>query len=392
MKFAIFRSRTRQSSLRFPLLLSRLTPCGSVSAPELTKPIFRIKDDWRYRAADLAAGFAIGVTVVLTHYLLVPPSTNLLAGAAIGMLSGMTAQMFLSLLLGGLLGSMEMMIPGMFVGMFGMLPSLLPVHGLRMEILLGGGLGLLVFFVFTLWDVKLKGTSPIAPIPPDRSFKPQEPSKEICSRSPSSNHSRGPSSGPRWDAAWLYDVLERGGVQRRTPWQRQLFQGLEGRVLFAAAGTGLNFSNFPPGKEIIAVDLSEHMLARARSKAAKYDGTLSLHMANLQRLEFADATFDTVATASTLCSVTEPLQALHELHRVLKPGGKLLLFEHVRSRSLLLGLELDFLNFTLGFLGSAMNRDTLKYVQQSGFLIDRVVCAYLDIFLAIEAHKPPVNS
>src|SRR5579884_1124506 len=94
LKFAIFRSRTRQSSLRFPLLLSRLTPCGSVSAPELTKPIFRIKDDWRYRAADLAAGFAIGVTVVLTHYLLVPPSTNLLAGAAIGMLSGMTAQMF----------------------------------------------------------------------------------------------------------------------------------------------------------------------------------------------------------------------------------------------------------------------------------------------------------
>lgn len=390
MKSAISRSRTDSSPTRLlPVASPRpLVPWGLVSEQDLTTRIVPIKQSALYCVGDLAAGFAIGATVVFIHYLLILPNLPLVASAVIGMLSGMAAQMLLSILLGGFLGSMEMMIPGMFVGMFGMLPSLLPIHNPRMEILLGGALGLLVFLVFGVWDKKLKGRPPIMPPPTDPSFVSQNPPMKSRDQTPGANHGGGPGSVPRWNAAWLYDALEQAGVQRRGPFQRRLFDKMEGKILFGAAGTGLNFSNFPSWKEIIAVDCSEQMLARARPKAVRYEGTLSLQLADLERLEFTDETFDTVATASTLCSVRAPLQVLQELRRVLKPGGRLLLFEHVRSRNFLLGPMLDFLNFILKFLGSAMNRDTLKSVLRAGFVIDHVECVYLDIFVAIEGHKP----
>lgn len=163
---------------------------------------------------------------------------------------------------------------------------------------------------------------------------------------------------------------------------------MEGKVLFAAAGTGLNFANFPPGKDIVAIDLNRDLLDVARPRAECYEGYLCLEEANLEQLPFANESFDTVATASTLCSVANPVRSLRELNRVLKPGGRLLLFEHVRSRNLLLALELDLINAVLHRVGPEMNRDTVSSVQTAGFVIDRIRSAYLDIFLAIEAHKP----
>jgi ubiquinone/menaquinone biosynthesis C-methylase UbiE len=130
------------------------------------------------------------------------------------------------------------------------------------------------------------------------------------------------------------------------------------------------------------------MVEAARARAIEYDGSLSLQQADVQLLPFADSSFDTIATASTFCSVADPVQGLKELYRVLKPGGAMLMFEHVRSRKPLLGLSLDFLTLATRYVGPAMNRDTVGNVQRAGFVVDRVVCAYLDIFLAIEAHKP----
>lgn len=67
------------------------------------------------------------------------------------------------------------------------------------------------------------------------------------------------------------------------------------------------------------------------------------------------------------------------------------MFEHVRSRSALLGRSLDLLTRVTRYIGPAMNRDTVGNAQRAGFVIDRALCAYLDIFLAIEAHKPATN-
>jgi ubiquinone/menaquinone biosynthesis C-methylase UbiE len=158
---------------------------------------------------------------------------------------------------------------------------------------------------------------------------------------------------------------------------------MKGKVLFVAAGTGLNFSNFPPGQEVLAIDLSSRMIEAASARALEYNGSLSLQQADVQLLPFADHSFDTVASACTFCSVADPVRGLKELYRVLKPGGAMLMFGHVRSRKPLLGLSSDFMNLVTRYIGPAMNRETVGNIQRAGFAIARVVCAYLDIFLAI---------
>ena len=336
-----------------------------------------MKESWGYRLGDLLAGIAIGGVVALGHHVLVPQSLRMVGGALLGMFVGMAAQMLASLFLGRFLGSMEMMIPGMLVGMLGMVLPLFQLHDLRTELVLGGGIGLLVFLAFAIWDERLKGT-----------IQRLRPLDDLGLQQQDGPRRNSDSSAAWWNAAWLYDALEKAGNLRRGRFQRELFRKMNGRILFGGAGTGLNFPHFPPGKEIAAIDLSARMLAAASARAAGYDGFLSLQEADLQQLPFADESFDTAATASTLCSVADPVKALKELHRVLKPGGRLLMFEHVRSRNPLLGAELDLMNLALRFLGPAMNRDTVGNVQRAGFAVDGVTCAYLDIFLAIEAHKP----
>jgi SAM-dependent methyltransferase len=337
-----------------------------------------MKDDWKYRVGDLLAGIVTGAVVDLAHRLLVPRSLGAF-GVLVGMFIGMGAQMLASLFLGIFLGSLEMMIPGMFVGMLGMALPLFQFYDLPTELFLASGIGFLVFLVFGVWDERLKGRAQSVR-PPDAASL-QEPD------SPKRNSS---SSATWWNAPWIYDVLEEAGSRRRARFQRNLFRKMEGKILFAAAGTGLNFPHFPRGKKIVAIDLSARMLEAARAGAASYSGSISLQEADLQQLPFAEESFDAAATASTFCSVADPVKGLKELYRVLKPGGRLLMFEHVRSRNPLLGAELDLINLVMHFLGPAMNRDTVGNVQRAGFLVDRVVCAYLDIFLAVEAHKPAV--
>ena len=327
-----------------------------------------MKGDWKYWLGDMLAGTTVGAGVGLAHHLLIPESFGVVAGVFLGMIAGMGAQMVLSLLLGVFCGAMETMIPGMFVGMLGMVLPVFRLPNLRIELLLGSGIGFLVFLVFANWNESMKGTTLtiLPPGPPKRSIVP---------------------SMVWYRLAWLYDAMEKGGSRRQARFQKEIFRTMEGKVLFVAAGTGLNFSNFPPGKEILAIDISSRMVEAARARAIEYNGSLSLQQADVQLLPFADCNFDTVATASTFCSVADPVQGLKELYRVLKPGGAMLMFEHVRSRKPLLGLSLDFLTLATRYIGPAVNRDTVGNLQRAGFAVDRVVCAYLDIFLAIEAHK-----
>ena len=135
-----------------------------------------------------------------------------------------------------------------------------------------------------------------------------------------------------WDLrARLYDVCE-GSDLRRGPAKAELFRHMRGRVLFLAVGTGLDIKHFPPGLDIVGIDISESMLRRAGPRVQLYPGNLLLLQMDAMHLTFADASFDTVATSCTMCSVPDAVGALRELYRVLRPGGSLLMFEHVRRR------------------------------------------------------------
>ena len=156
-----------------------------------------------------------------------------------------------------------------------------------------------------------------------------------------------------------------------------------------AAGTGNDFRYFPPDLTITAVDISPQMIEHARPRADAYHGRLDLRVMDVQALEFPDAVFDTVVTACTFCSVPDPVRGLRELYRCLKPGGLLLMFEHVRSRVGPIALLQDLLTPITRRMGPDMNRDTVGNVLRAGFEVCREANVYLDIVKAIEAGRPP---
>ncbi len=192
----------------------------------------------------------------------------------------------------------------------------------------------------------------------------------------------------KWDAASrTLDLFDWGDDQRLGPHKRRLFSKIQGATLMVAAGTGNDFKFFPPGQHIIAIDISPKMLERAAQKAAAYQGTLELRVLDVCELPFAEASFDTVVTVCTFCSVPRPVVGLRELYRVLKPGGQLLMFEHVRSKIGPFGIFLDLMTPLSQRFGPDLNRDTVGNVQKAGFRLRREENVYLDIVKIIEAVK-----
>ena len=108
-------------------------------------------------------------------------------------------------------------------------------------------------------------------------------------------------------------------------------------------------------------------------------------------LNFRSSSFDTIATAFTFCSVPKPIKGLRELRRVLKPGGQLIMIEHVRSAIGPLGIFMDFMTPLTSWIGPSLNRDTVGNVQKAGFRLRRVENVYLDVVKIIEA-VPDIGS
>ncbi len=190
-----------------------------------------------------------------------------------------------------------------------------------------------------------------------------------------------------WDfRARFYDVCEASDLRRGSS-KKALFRDMRGRILFVGVGTGMDIPHFPAGRTIVGIDISEKMLRKARPRARAYSGRMVLLRADAQNLKFPDNSFDTLVTSCTMCSVPDPVRAFREYHRVLRPGGRLLMFEHVRSRNCLLGLSLDMMTLWTRLSGTEMNRDTVSNARTAGFRITSIASVFLDIILSVRATK-----
>lgn len=118
-------------------------------------------------------------------------------------------------------------------------------------------------------------------------------------------------------------------VTRRA--RRSLLADLAGDVLEVGSGPGANFEHYPREARVTAIDINERLVALARREAARVEAKVTARHADAEALPFDDASFDAYVAALVLCSVRDPNQALVEARRILRPGGELRLFEHVRS-------------------------------------------------------------
>ena len=194
----------------------------------------------------------------------------------------------------------------------------------------------------------------------------------------------------KWDsAAARFDLMSGYGPEWRWgPRKREFFADMRGRVLFLAVGTGLDIPFFPPGREIVGIDISEKMLERARPRAAAYEGSLELRQLDVHDLDYPDGSFDQVFTSCTFCSVPDPVRGLERLRRALAPGGELRMFEHTRSRWFPFNLMLNLMTPLSRRAGPEMNRDTEANVRRAGFELLEVRPVYLDVVKAIRAVAP----
>src|SRR5512135_749004 len=145
--------------------------------------------------------------------------------------------------------------------------------------------------------------------------------------------------GRVYDATWgrafsaLYDGLmkstEEAGLREI---RRAALSAARGRTIDIGAGTGVNVGLFPENlTELVLVEPDEHMLKRLRPKVTESGREAEVIQAPADRLPFPDDTFDTAVFTLVLCTVPDQAAALAEAARVLRPGGKLLFVEHVRS-------------------------------------------------------------
>jgi phosphatidylethanolamine/phosphatidyl-N-methylethanolamine N-methyltransferase len=175
----------------------------------------------------------------------------------------------------------------------------------------------------------------------------------------------------RWDRlAKHYGLVEFLSEWYLKPFRKALWDRAEGRILEAGAGTGLNIAFYPAKARVTATDLSGAMLRRARERAHEQNVDVTFEEADLCSLPFADRSFDTAVETFVFCSMPDPVACLREMGRVTKPGGRILLLDHVRVERPLIGPLMDRLNTaTVRLAGEHINHRMDEFVREAGFEI-----------------------
>ena len=182
----------------------------------------------------------------------------------------------------------------------------------------------------------------------------------------------------------VYDLLDlpfEYGRYRRI--RRLLFQGLSGRLLDAGVGTGRNFPFYPPGSQVVGIDISSAMLARAEPRRKSAAAEVELRQMDVTRLDIPGRTFDAAVATFLFCVLPEELQvpALKELGRVVKPGGPVRLLEYVRpQRTVRRVLARLWEPWIAWAYGASFDRRTEEHIPEAGleltearFVVDDLV-------------------
>lgn len=163
----------------------------------------------------------------------------------------------------------------------------------------------------------------------------------------------------------------------------------EGDVLEIAVGTGRNLRFYPPGIRLTGIELSPAMLEIAREEAAALGREADLRVGDAEALDFADESFDTVVCTLSLCTIPNDRKAVAEAKRVLRPGGRFLALEHVRSPRLLIRIGQRLLEpLMLRLEHDHLVREPLEHLKAEGFSIERLERSKLGIVERVAARKP----
>ena len=147
----------------------------------------------------------------------------------------------------------------------------------------------------------------------------------------------------------------------------------EGRILDIAAGTARNLPHYPAGASVTGIELSAEMAALGRQRAQDLGRELEMVVGDATGLPFADDSFDTVVCTYGLCTIQDDAAAVREAKRVLRPGGRVLLAEHVRSPNpLVRTIQRIAEPFAHRFGGDHLLREPLEHLEAEGFEVEEL--------------------
>ena len=174
--------------------------------------------------------------------------------------------------------------------------------------------------------------------------------------------------------AALYETFNKGSeAAGMRDERRQLLASAAGATIEIGAGTGLNVAHYPEAvTELVLTEPDQFMRRHLLARVDTLDRAAQVVVAPAERLPFPDATFDTAVVTLVLCSVPDQKVALEEIARVLKPNGRFLFLEHVRSDDARIAKRQDRMRPLYNLLGCNPNRATLSAIKASALQVESV--------------------